>query len=158
MVLHREIMVDTRFLILVKKKISSTPCWKQKCCPKILDCVSDHCLSVCSVSFGHCDVCRFTVTDYLFVIFCIFKRYIYIWSITVLLTKSNRPILSFSKAVNKNNHIYIYVFKTLKLGSSFMAIKLEMHLTNISMDFAKYFIIVYNSILMILFNLSVVKI
>jgi hypothetical protein len=32
-----------------------------------------------------------------------------------------------------------------------MAIKLEMHLTKNSMDFAKYFILVYNSILMILF-------
>ena len=81
--------------------------------------------------------------------------------ITVMLTKSNRPIISSFKAVYKNNHIYIYVFKTfktLKLGSFFMAIKLEMHLTKNSMDFAKYFILVYNSILMILFNLSVVKI
>ena len=47
-------------------KLSSTPCWKQKwlCHPKTLDCVSYHCLSVCSFSFGHCGVCPSSIYCY----------------------------------------------------------------------------------------------
>ena len=114
-------------------KLSSTPCWKQKwlCHPKTLDCVSDHCLSVFSFSFGHCGVRPSLIYGYwLSIRRPLYLQMLYIYTcmkyfkkcITVLLTKSNRPIISSLKAVYKNNHIYIYVFKTyktLKLGSFF---------------------------------------